>query len=122
MVSNLVLLLLVLCMLPYESHAYFFNFAEVPSSPRIEYEVQNVSTGFRITCIFPDRHITECVVIVHPKFPLRHNFLSATLYRFRLGSVGNMVSGYIDVVDPNDFQITVIGGTKKRTRRTSTCT
>ena len=88
--------------------------SELPP-PKIEYDIQMTSNGFKVTCNFLDSSVSQCVVVVHQKFPIADNHLNVTLhvYVHQLGSVGNVVSGYIYVANPDDFQIAVIDGTRK---------
>lgn len=98
--------------------------SELPP-PKIEYDIQMTSNGFKVTCNFLDSSVSQCVVVVHQKFPIADNHLNVTLYVHRLGSDGNVVSGYIIVANPDDFQIAVINGIRKPTnptKPTSTCT
>jgi hypothetical protein len=100
-----------------------FVIAEPPPSevppPKIEYEIQRISNGVKVTCNFLVSSITQCVVVVHQKFPVADDHLNVTLYYVhRLGSVGNVVSGYIDVANPDDFNIAVIGGIRKPSKPT----
>ena len=77
--------------------------------PSVEYDIQRTSNGFNVTCISLVSQVTECVVVVHRKLPVAH--LRVTLYVYQLGG---MISDYIYVANPDDFEVAVIGNARKR--------
>ena len=81
------------------------NTGSLPT-PKIEYELQYLPSGVKVTCTFLDPDIPECVVVVHQKLPTAH--LNISLYYW--GRSGNIISGDVYVGNPEAFQISVLGG------------
>ena len=88
--------------------------------PKIKYDIERKADGFKVTCISLDPSVDNCVVVRHQRLPV-DNHLDITLYVYQLGSVGDITSGYIYVANPEDYQIAVIGGTRKARKPTCKC-
>ena len=82
-----------------------------PLSSSIEYSLQSTSTGVCITCTFLDSSATDCVAVVHQRISqLNSSGLMNIESSHKLTRFGDTVSGCIEGVNMEDYQVGVVGG------------